>query len=341
MAPFKLYDRLDIISFLKASYGIKCERFEPAEVGLDNSVFFVFTEQQAKPRYVLKVVETRSQDAITHAVHISNQVPAFTSVKYELSAHSHQPISTFQGKPAYVMNYLDGRELQVETEADVVRVAEFMARFHQQNVRYDQGAVEREARRCLSQIQTYWTRSVQEGTAESFPTRKRSYDRYMQLVTADRGERMLDLMKGAILNVGLTHGDFNRLNILVLPDRTMSLIDFDNASEEGFQLYDHLQFLSKGVFAKDPSFLRAFAFTYFQSLQGSEPSDGIVDAYCRSMEAWLCVISIMFLLSTDYYCFEVGKFSPEWNSLHATLILNELQASFEASIEDVTSDIPL
>lgn len=310
--------------------GIECTKIEIAEGGLDNSVYFIYSSS-IKPKYVVKIIESKTIDQITSTINLSNSLSDLTSLSF-INNKTDQPIhsSSLLDKDFVVMNFIDGRHPNMlESQDDCIRIALFAAQLHNKSINSTisfRSAIDQE----LTLISRYYSRNmlilmsrVKGSEHDWYEERSKLYKScnsiLEEIITTNK--KIND--ESYYVTIGISHGDLNARNLIFDKENNLGFIDPDAMDANGCQILDLLQALSKS-----------------NILHNKERSDEFLDTYLIKNKACnldkelmyilLFCISFRSALSTDYYTKDVGsipKITSSWVYKNAKETLDSLSNS--------------
>lgn len=235
----------------------------------------MLTHLQPTPSFVFKVIETRRAEDILRSLQISSILPDHVSQLKYIRTNSCFLLSKLVDKCAFVMSFVSGQHIALETSYESSQLANFIANFHRPTHRRSMLVSLQHAELLFEQIHLYWTSSVQHGLATYFPYRKAFYDANLPLCFDPSFRRLTRAhMEAFPATAGLTHGDLHVDNLIKTLDGRFSLIDFDAMKEDGFQLIDLLQTMARWPITGTLNDIAFFLQTYLTALRGGvQPND--------------------------------------------------------------------
>lgn len=320
MVLIKQYPHEELLGVLLHNFGVRNCTLKETSHGMDNSVYIALCENI--PTYTLKIIETKPKERIECAIGIIAKVSRnFCKMRF-LPSKDGSYIIPFREKNIIVARYIEGRIFDVGSGNDEEKYALFMAKFHESFPSEQEDAMVI-ASSMFSDIQEYYNLETQEGVREFFPDRSSFYEDSMSFIREKEAE-IKSIMKIFPCFSGITHGDLTPENIVVSDDQEMSFIDPDGIEEDGHQIYDLVQGLTKSGIASDRRKLQNFISFYINERRACFGSDS--NAVVTSLMWWCYIFSIKALLSTDYYTFFIDKLTVDWSMKNASSTLNRLMS---------------
>lgn len=279
---FTPYFTEDIKSFLEKEYAINVGKLNLYTNALDNTVLDIDNN------YILKIYETKQSQNISLAIDFYQRFQKYYCIDLCRTVNG-QYLSTYMNKPVVCYKKSKGRR-----SAGLCNNLIFFKRFHQSESYWKELNLEEEISKIKSQISFYLPPSLKEMLIK----RKRYY-RYKAVLN-----QLEKINTGRFFKAtyGITHGDCNPNNLLTCKGK-YHFIDFDNIGYD-YQIYDLVSFLLK--YKETPSIRneKCMLNKYYFKTQRDVFDDtyNIINLFC-------CYKGLEMILSTEYYCFIVNKFS--------------------------------
>lgn len=323
MSVIVKYPELLVREFLESTYGLTGGVLAETTHGLDNSVYFINGARRGSIEgdFVLKIVETKSRCEIEGSIAIvTNMARNFSHQVFFAGNDGHSVVTEFGAdqKPAVLSTRVPGDHIDVGVNASGHDYAAFISDFHcsQPSTRDRRMGF---ARHEIARIEEYWTTQLIAGVTRHTPARLPAYERWIAQALPLKDLYLKDAEDHLPSRIGLTHGDLNPGNVIVMPDHHLSGIDFDGAKRSGFQLLDVFQAAGKSSIGSSVSAIREFLAAYH-----ARSSSDFDHAAENSSIRWLNILCIRAALSTEYYTHVIPKLSPEWNIEHAGSVIDRL-----------------
>lgn len=312
MSSIRHYSSSAISSFLLNQYNICNPSLSGTRHGLDNSVFVVTAEGGKK--FVLKIVETKSKAHIQGAIRQSQKIPKdFCRLDYIPCKSGGVVANYLDGKPAFMYSYRPGEHFYPSDRSKIKTAATFLRKFHDQN---RNGFVSGTALSSgfVNEIKLYASSLVLDGLNGEFAQDFKGLAEHICFVK--KNERLFHkAAENVTTHRGLTHSDYTPDNILSANGK-LELIDCDSVQQEGSQLIDTLQFISKTSLVSNSSKTGYFLKTYY--------AGGRVGTSTKTVKPLLFLFGLKSILSTLYYSYDISKINTNWIKSNAMYSLRPL-----------------
>lgn len=328
MTLIKDYPLDYILKTVSHEYDLGQVIIKASSSGLDNSVYFLIPPDSSKPQYVLKIVETKSDQQIISSIETSKKIgQPFCNIIY-IPNNSHNLLTVLPefDKRCFLYRYIDGKKPDLSNPESIEKFADFMANFHEhKRFPTSQENLDPFINDEFNHLEEYWNFRIREGLNRHFPERLRFYKSAMDYVTTNKA-RIIFSMKELPALFGVVHGDMNGDNVLEDDSGSLSCIDFDGVKEKSLQMIDLLQAISKSEIIEDNNNFMLFLKKYYQKRGVEIPNH---EKLQESVATWILIFSLKSMLSTDYYTFCIPKLTPEWNKKNATDVLDRLERTIK------------
>jgi len=308
---FTPYRTDELKAFLKNAYAADVRQFYLYTNALDNTVIDVDHE------YILKIYETKSFEHIKKAIELYENFKDYYSIRL-VSNKEGKYLIDYKNKPALLYYKALGRRSN-----SLVNNLILMQKFHQFGYCGQRNFhLKVELNKIRAQTELYLCADLQAKLKG-----KARYKRYDAIFRRLKKIKYNDMMFEVAY--GITHGDCNPNNILTY-HKVCHFIDFDNISYN-YQIYDLISLLLKyrerPIIEKEKALLRK---RYFLQYENND-----FDGFYDTINLMCCHKGLEMILSTEYYCFVINKFSEKVLDKYFMAVLNGLLENIEVRLKEL------
>lgn len=286
---FTPYNKKDIISFLFAEYDIKAHELNIFNNAMDNTVIDI------DERYILKIYETKTFHFIKSSLNNYQKFKEYYCIDL-INGKNGSDICFFNTKPTVLYKKVSGC-----FQNDLLALISHISKFHKAGCSsFRQLDLEKTILEITQQIDFYFNDKVYKELEK-----RNRLTIYKNLIA---GLSKIKLKPQNLpLSHGFIHGDCSPDNLIKLR-HDVSFLDFDSIKTD-FQLFDLTDLLLK--YSDEPKQDEELKIIQeYIKITGFYKSSELMCLY-NMLNVISCYRGLLMALSTEYYCFENRKFSPE------------------------------
>jgi len=315
---FTSYKVNDISEFLVSEYNIIPREIKIYNNAMDNTVL------EINQRYIMKIYETKTKKFLQKSLKLFNQYKTFYCIELHPNKFN-DAISRFASKPVVLY-----KKAQGQISENFIKNLQLMQDFHTSGY---QGKrilnLKKEIQNSQKRIQSYWTSNVKNRLITD--NRYKSYHIICDKLRLLKTVTMSYIVKDS-WNYGIVHGDCNPQNILICKDK-YKFLDFDSI-RYNYQLYDLIDLLLKYTDRPDIVLEKKILKKHYQILNKTDDFQKKYD----TINTLACYKGFEMALSTEYYCYEMHKFTEI--VLHKFFIttLNRLISNVNFRLKEINNE---